>query len=254
MTLRQASALALLAQLLALPAATAFAPAAACCSHPLLCATRRSAPAIAADPFDVPRPDAERLVSAKSDDDQKLWLAGIGTVTVVSTALLVSALSLLEGLLPDGWFAAVGNANAVPLGLLFAAIGVAHFTAKEMFIGIVPPKGTWGGLWQVPSPGADELGLSYAEYHTYWTGAAEMGGGLLLAASGVGLVPIAAQRLAAFLLLLLTAAVTPANVYMFTHDAQMGGQAPPMKYPDSHVARGVLQVVLLADFWKLSLH
>ena len=46
--------------------------------------------------------------------------------------------------------------------------------------------------------------------------------------SGLGLLPMAVQRVDAFLMLLLTLVVTPANVYMATHDAQMEG-APPMK-------------------------
>ena len=205
-------------------------------------------------PFDVPRPDPAILVSAKGDDTQRAWFVGISVGLSASTALLVSLLSALEGALPVGWFGALGNANTVPLGLVFAAIGAAHFAMPEAFLGIVPPRGTWGGLWQVPAPGAKSLNLSYAEYHTYWTGAAEIGGGLLLAASGVGLVPTAVQRVDAFLLLLLCAAVTPANIYQFTHDATMGDKVPPLKYPDSHIVRAILQVVLLADFYKLALH
>lgn len=205
------------------------------------------------DPFDVPRPDPAILVAAKDGQQQQLWVAGISAGLVVSTSVLVTILSVVENALPGGWFSAAGNANAVPLGLIFAAIGAAHFAKKEVFLGIVPPRGTWGGLWQVPAPGASELKLSYEEYHTYWTGAAEIAGGLLLAASGFGLVGPAIQRLDAALLLVLCAAVTPANIYMFTHDAQMQG-APPLKYPDSHILRGVLQVVLLADFWKLAFH
>ncbi len=207
-----------------------------------------------ADPFDVPRPEPAILISAKPPDEQKLWIGGISGGLLVSTALLVTLLSALESALPTGWFGTLGNLNSVPLGLVFAALGAAHFAKKETFLGIVPPLGTWGGLWQVPAPGAEKLGLSYEEYHTYWSGAAELLGGLLLAASGVGLVPVAVQQFDAFLMLLLTLAVTPANIYMATHDAQMDGGPPPMAYPDAHIFRGVIQAVLLADFWKLAFH
>ena len=243
------SGLLLLAQSSALVIPTSQAPS-ACFSRPR---GYQRCVRMNVDPFDVPRPDPAILVSAKEGSEQQLWVAGISAGLVVGTSVLVALLSVLENALPEGWFGTLGNANAVPLGLIFAAIGAAHFAKKEVFLGIVPPKGTWGGLWQVPAPGADELKLSYAEYHVYWTGAAEVGGGLLMAASGVGLLPIAVQRVDAFLLLLLCAAVTPANVYMFTHDTQMEG-APPLKYPDSHIVRGALQVVLLADFWKLAFH
>ena len=206
------------------------------------------------DPFDVPRPDPAILVSAKDEDEQRLWFAAIGAGLAVASALLVTVLSAAEVALPEGWFSTLGNANAVPLGVTFAAIGVAHFTLKEAFLDIVPPIGTWGGLWQVPAPGADELKLSYAEYHTAWTGVVEIVGGLALSASGFGLLPMAAQRVDAFLMLLLCIAVTPANIYQFTHDATMGDKVPPIPYPSGHVGRAVLQVVLLADFWKLAFH
>ena len=87
------------------------------------------------------------------------------------------------------------------------------------------------------------------EYHTYWSGVCEVGGGLLLILGGLNNAP----QIPAFLLFLLTAAVTPANIYMATHDIAPPG-LPPIPYPLGHFYRGIMQCVLLAFFFKLAFH
>jgi uncharacterized membrane protein len=201
----------------------------------------------------VERPDPEELLSAKDGATQKVGIAAIVAALAFGTYLSVQALTVLEQLLPSGWFDAWRYYTwTFPMGTIFLLAGITHFAFKDTYTSFVPPIGTWGGLWQVPAPGADKLGLTYEEYHSYWTGIAEIGGGLLLILSGfpfnAALVP---TQVPAFLLFLLTCAVTPANIYMFTHDIQPP-RLPPIPYPEGHAFRGVMQCVLLSIFWKLA--
>ena len=203
---------------------------------------------VAASPMDVERPDPSDLLSAQPDNFQRLGFIAICVSILAGTVFVVNLLTGLENLLPDGWFEVWRDFTwPLPLGLIFSAAGVAHFAMKDSFTAMVPPKGSWGGLWQVPAPGADKLGLTYEDFHTYWTGICEIGGGILLIIGGFNQSP----QIPAFLLFLLTATVTPANIYMATHDVQPPGQ-PPIPYPWGHIGRFAAQSVLLGLFLKLA--
>jgi uncharacterized membrane protein len=202
---------------------------------------------------EIPRPDPSKLLSAQSDNIQKAGFISLCAIIAVGTFGFVQVLTGLEHVLPQGWFGLWRDYTWPYLfGLIFVAAGVSHFALKDAFVSIVPPKGTWGGLWQVPA--LDVLGLSYEEFHNYWSGAAEFAGGLLLivCAAGGDDFPVPVQ-VPAFLLFVLIAGVTPANIYMGTHDAQMPG-APRLPYPQGHIVRGVVQMVLLGMLFKLSFH
>jgi uncharacterized membrane protein len=198
---------------------------------------------------EVESPDASILLSAQSDSMQQVGVIGIGAGILGGTFLIVEFLSWLQTSLPAGFFDTVLDFTVpIPLGLLYILLGATHFVYKDGYAAIVPPIGSWGGLWNVPAPGAKQLGLSNADYHVFWTGLAEIGGGILLILGGLNAIPI---QIPAFLLFLLTLAVTPANVYMFTHDAQMSF-GPPTPYPSGHIVRGVLQCIFLSLFWSLA--
>ena len=198
------------------------------------------------------RPDPSILVASKDAKTQQIVFCGAFVALAVGTLVCINlwdgpGAALAEYTLGnDGFNLLRTTIFPIIFGSIFAAVGVLHFVFKDNFAQITPPRGTWGGLWQAPSPFAEQLGVTYEEYHTYWTGIAEFVGGLWLLAGGLGWTDV---HLPAALLFALTVAVTPANLYMFTHDATPGGSIPRLPYPEGHLARFVVQCGLLSNFF-----
>jgi len=120
------------------------------------------------------------------------------------------------------------------LGLIFILAGASHFFVQD-YTNIYPPQGTWGGLWRLPGT---------PKFHVYWTGVAELLGGIGLFSSQSFLhSPQLASTFSA-LLLGLSVAVYPSNLYMFTHGAEL----PKGVEMDNkgHAIRYAAQIVLCA--------
>jgi uncharacterized membrane protein len=217
------------------------------------CDTRQKLTRICLNTQNNEGPDPSVLIAAKDDTTQQVAVAAAFAALAVGTA---ACIHLWHGpgaalLGPEGFETVRGTVFPIAFGTIFATVGVLHFVFVDNFAAIVPPRGTWGGLWQVPAPFADELGVTYGQYHAYWSGIAEFVGGLSLLAGGLGLTGDNTQ-LPAVLLFLLTVGVTPANLFMFTHDAHPGGNVPRLAYPAGHIARFVLQCGLLSNFWIMA--
>jgi len=139
------------------------------------------------------------------------------------------------------------------LGAIYAAAGVTHFTLQDEYENIYPSPKAWG-FWNLPgSP----------EFHVKWTGVGEILGGLgLLIGGGIdafapvyfsspniisdaGLLSDSAAGL-----LLLTIAVTPANIFMYTHGAKLPKDGPEIPVA-GHAIRGVMQVVLFGLLYQM---
>ncbi len=97
--------------------------------------------------------------------------------------------------------------------------GISHFTQPEFFLAIMPPYIPW------------HLPIVYVS-------------GALEVVFALALLPPASRQMAGNLLIALTIAVTPANIYMWLN---------PERFPDVEPAllsvRLVIQVLLLALIW-----
>jgi uncharacterized membrane protein len=195
----------------------------------------------------IARPAPELLVSSLPQTQQQLALAAIALTLVGGTAAVMTSLSFLEELNQSfyNWWE---FSWPIGFGLIYCAAGISHFTNKQDYCSIVPPPGTWGFF---SLPYSKEIGLDYATFHVSWTGFVEILGGCSLLVSGLGIGPIPIE-VSSMLLLLLTIAVSPANVYMFTHDVQMGS-LPPVPYPSGHIFRGALQCIIFGFLLKMSI-
>ena len=199
--------------------------------------------------------DPRTLISSQDAQTQQIAFVSICIGILGGSFLFLEVYNYLELLLPAWAFNPFYNVLPYILSSAFIAAGISHFALEDTFTSFVPPKGSWGGLFIVPAPFSKQLNLTYAQYHSYWTGLAEIlvGTSLILTTSGVLGEQFNNPTIPAGLMYLLTLIVTPANIYMYTHNPVVP-RIPPLPYPYGHVGRGVLQMALLAVFYKLTIH
>eukprot|EP00798_Chlamydomonas_sp_ICE-L_P005372 gene5372-5591_t len=168
---------------------------------------------------------------------------GLGTAAAVFaatfTALGLGTALSLSALAP--FFYSQAPTGGAVCGAIFALSGVLHLlpAGHEAFCSMYPKQGAWG-LWYLPGS---------ASFHVNWT--AEILGGAALVASKVPAVADAFPSLeptAAWGMFLLTLAVTPANLYMATHNAPGPGPKGEVIPPAGHAFRFIMQVFLLSIF------
>jgi uncharacterized membrane protein len=132
------------------------------------------------------------------------------------------------------------------LGLTYVLAGAAHFALPKGFEDMYPHEGAWG-FWYLPGT---------PDFHVKWTGVAEVLGGVGMASALVtGDTPI--SQISALGLFILTIAVTPANTYMWSHNApgplpENPDEAMLSMEKEAHLARAALQVLLLSITWGMA--
>eukprot|EP00904_Undaria_pinnatifida_P005769 jgi/Undpi1/2321/HiC_scaffold_13.g05704.m1 len=188
-------------------------------------------------------PAADGLSHASSISEESKPIQAL-TVAAIVAGHVVAVKSLLKLIVEQeakcASFASWKAASPAVLGALYIAAGSLHFAKLKEMCNIVPPKGTWG-LWYVPGR---------ASFHVKWTGVVEILAGAGLVAGWFGVGPTCLLTKSAAVLFALTAAVTPANLFMFTHGVQFPkGQKFPMI---AHVARAAVQCALLSGMWTLA--
>jgi uncharacterized membrane protein len=201
-------------------------------------------------------PDPTLLISSQSDIIQQIVFLGsfvlLGIGTNVCIHLWQDVAMPLLGI--DFYQQIRTILFPITFGIIFMVVGITHFIFDTNFIRIVPPYGTWGNLWQVPTPGRQQYfpTMTYEQYHCYWTGIVEFLGGLWLLYAATIPNAITTIKIPAMILFVLTIGVTPANLYMFTHNAQPGGIIPKLQYPYGHLIRFIIQCGLLSNFWIIA--
>ena len=215
----------------------ALVPSAAFAPTPL---TRHAQPRLRTQPPALVAPSGvDELPYALQQATVLAGFAGLGAATLASASAYEAVRRASD---ESVWWQRWETFAAATLGVTFVLAGRSHFTMPEAFKAIYPPPGTWG-FWYLPGS---------SDFHVAWTGVAELlgGAGLLIGCllSVVGQVSMGRElrvwvARAVFLLVL---AVSPANMYMFTHGAVMPGVTPDELPLGWHAGRFVAQALVLS--------